>query len=570
MKQFSKNTKALSTLALILLLLISAIIGGLLSYLWVMGYYLSRTEKIPEKNAAAIVNVFFQPQNASVYNVTILNPSFSPDYIEVEAIALSVKGEVLLYRPSLVLPSLPVNISRGESVNFVCRFEWRNFVNETVVISAFIKNGTGSNILAAVPYTELHIDKVDFNPVLGIDNFTVTVSNDRLSVAYLDITHIILDDGQGDKNLTGRIQPALPYTLHQNDSKTFTCNFNWSSIAPIGGYHNITVLAFQGYGAAKSVLVTKVTFNVQEINFDPADTTHFNVMVKNQVSTNDYLNVSKIEVIMANGTTKNVTPQLNSSTNGVPGNSTATFTCAWDWTNYRNKEAKVKVYMLQGIWPEFGQQKTPPEAMLSITEEPVFPDTQHFFVTVKNSEYPRSSKTALVKNITVSVEGGAEQLVQIVQPSSGPYNIGMGETTMFGCYWNWTSFLNKSVNIYIYSDEGFITFRATRTPADALNYHVYLTIPSTKFNATILTQFDVNVTNSASSDRNANITRITVLLANGTEINATCVSLPFLLGINSTVTFTCQWDWTSYSGKNLIIRVYTNEGLKAITKITTP
>ena len=141
---------------------------------------------------------------------------------------------------------------------------------------------------------------------------------------------------------------------------------------------------------------------------------------------------------------------------------------------------------------------------------------------------------------------------------------------MFCCYWNWTSFLNKSLNIYIYTDEGFITFRATRTPADALNYHVYLTIPSTRFNATIPTQFDVNVTNSASSDRNAYITRITVLLANGTEINATCASLPFLLEINSTVTFTCQWDWTSYSGKNLIIRVYTNEGLKAITKVTTP
>jgi len=562
-KSFHKNTKALSTLVLILLLLISAIIGGVFSYLWAMGYYLSLKEIIPDKSTASIVDVRFPPQNATAFNVTVLNPSFSPDeFIQVDAIAFSVKGDVRLYPASSVLPALPFNISRGSSRTFTVRAFWASFVNRTLIVSVFVKNGTGSTVTVNVPYIRLLIDDVDFNPVLGVKNFTVSLRNDPSSATYLNVTNMWIDEYE----LTNYTQPRFPYGLSPSDSKTFTLNSSWVTYATIGGTHNITVRTFQGYVEVYTVLVPRLAFSVQEITFNPTDTTHFTVNVTNHVSTNTYLNVSRIEVLMENGTTRNVTPALNSSTNGVLGNLTKTFTINWNWTTYRNKNAIVTVYMLQGV-KESGQKRTPLAAMLSIPEEPVFADTDHFFVTVQNSPY--SIKTANVTKITVTFENGTEKSQNLItQPPSGPYLIRIGETTMFGCSWNWTTYLNKTVNINVYTDEGFATFRVVRTPVNTLNYTVYLNVSSTVFNPSFTTQFNATIYNSAASARNANITRISILLANGTEIDAIITSQ--VVAINTSVTFTCQLNWADYRGKSIVIRVYTDEGLKAIYKTTLP
>jgi parallel beta-helix repeat protein len=202
--------------------------------------------------------------------------------------------------------------------------------------------------------TRLIIENVDFNPVLGVRNFTLTLRNDPLSTKYLNVTAIFLDNIE----LTNFTEPSLPYTLFPGNRIILTCNFNWSAYAVMGGSHTLLARTLQGYAAVYPVRVPMLAFSIQEINFSPADTTHFYVTVKSQVSTNNPLNVSRIELIMENGTRKNC--YFNSPTNAVPPNQTATFTCDWDWTNYRNKNVIVTVYMTQGIIPESGLQTTPP------------------------------------------------------------------------------------------------------------------------------------------------------------------------------------------------------------------
>jgi hypothetical protein len=140
---------------------------------------------------------------------------------------------------------------------------------------------------------------------------------------------------------------------------------------------------------------------------------------------------------------------------------------------------------------------------------------------------------------------------------------------MFSCPWNWADYLNQSVDIIFYTSEGYSTTPfAVTTPANASNYQVYLSISSVTFNSTDTAQFFVNVTNSASSVESANVTRITVLVENGTEINAILTSQ--MVPINSTTLFTCGWDWSTYGNKSVIICVYTGQGLKAIYAIKTP
>lgn len=571
-KQLCQNKKALSTLTLIMLLLISAIIGGLISYLWVMGYYVSLKEKIPEENIATITNLAFFPENATAFDVTVLNPSFSPDnIIQVERIAISEEtlgAEGKLNYVTTSVPKLPFNISRGDSKAFTCISDWSQYVNKTVIVSVFVKNGAGSTSAIRLPYTKLLVENVDFNPILGIKNFTITLRNAPLSATSLSVSEAWLSD----RNLVNFTIPSLPYPLAPNETVTLTCNYDWTSYAAAGGAQTIYIKTVQGYSEMYGVQIPRLAFFVQEINFDPADTTHFDVTVKNQVSTNTHLNVSKIELLLVeNGTIIDVTPALNASTNGVPGNLTATFTCAWNWTNYRNKNVIVTVYMLQGI-KESGQQITKKAALLSIPDEPVFPDTQHFFVTVKNSQY--SIKTANVTKITVTFEENAtEKEIPIIHPPSGPYLINIGSVTMFSCYLDWENYLNKTISINIYTDEGFATFRVAKTPVDASSYRIFLTMPSApNFDPANTTRFDAEVHNSELSDRNATITRITILLGNGTEINATCTShaLPWTLEINSTITFTCEWDWTAYKDKTVIIRIYTDEGLKTFYITKTP
>ena len=81
-----KNVKAVSTLWLILSILISLIVGGLISYVWVMASYYN----MPENTTLLIVtHVFFSAANARCFNVTVLNPSNSVSDVNLSLIHIS-------------------------------------------------------------------------------------------------------------------------------------------------------------------------------------------------------------------------------------------------------------------------------------------------------------------------------------------------------------------------------------------------------------------------------------------------------------------------------------------------
>jgi hypothetical protein len=563
---FRRNRKALSSLAIILLLLIFAIIGGLISYLWVTGYYLSLKQKIPGEDIAVITNLSFNPRDAAVFNATVLNPSYSPyRTINVTKIAITGESENTLHYVATT-PSLPFSLSRGTNQTFSCTSNWAQYVNQTVTVSAFVQSGSGSTSSTKLPYTAFNVTSVDFNSTLGVNNFTITLRNSPQSATFVNVTNIILPEFTPPINFTALLQPSLPITLFPNQSETLSCKYNWLTESEIGGsfgWLNVTTL--QGYNANYLVQVPKLAASIQPIIFSPADPTHFNMTVENQVSTNTYLNVTRIRLLV-NGTAMNVTttPALSPSTNGVPRNQNVTFLCNWNWTDYRSTNVIATVYMLQGF--NVSTQFTPPAEKLSITNA-VFSDAQHILVTVQNSQY--STKPA---NVTmIQIQFPKPYNTSNVYPSL-PLLVGIGNTTMFSVPWNWTSYTNTPIDIlvyyYIHTNESYATYALT-TPSSISNYQVYLSIPSATFNAS-LPGFNVTIHNDQQSSGNATITRIKVFLANGTTNNATCTSLPYTLIAGGNETFTCQWSWTNYSNKSIVILVYTDEGLKTIYITTTP
>lgn len=559
-KNPNRSKKALGSLSLIILLLIAAIIGGVISYLWVTGYYMSLKANIPNEGIVAITNLSFNPENATAFNVTLLNPSYSPSKnVGVAAIGYEGSNENIIHVVQGCLPALaPFNLTRGTSQTFTCVGNLTGYVNQTLVVSVYVMNGSGATSFIKIPYTKLLVSKIDFNSTTGVNNFKITLRNAPLSAANLTITTIGFYKQPVINNTF--ITPRLPYTLAPNKTVTLLVNQSWFSYATTGGSFPFVVSTKEGYTNSSSVQIPQLASSIQKINFNENDTNHFTVTVKNKVSTNTPLNVSSIEVTMDNGTVKNVTPALKSSTNGILGNSMSTFTASWNWTRYRDRSAGVTVFMLQGVNAS-GQQITPALSILNTT----FPDSQHVLVRVENSQY--SAEMANVTKITVTLENGTEKQVQIIQPPASPYLIGIGNVTLFNCYWNWQNYLNKTVTVNIYTTDGLVTSYTTRTPL--ANYTVYLAIPSTPvFSTSNTTAFNVTVQNSQASSGNATITRITVLLANGTERETSFMAQT--LTPNSTLTFTCTWKWATYGNENIVICVYTNEGLGTIYVMKTP
>jgi hypothetical protein len=80
---------------------------------------------------------------------------------------------------------------------------------------------------------------------------------------------------------------------------------------------------------------------------------------------------------------------------------------------------------------------------------------------------------------------------------------------------------------------------------------------------------NVTVKNSNNSLTSATITRIVFESANkeyeidGNLTNPSFLPKAYVLSVNDTVTFICQWNWVRYMGATLKVTVYTAEGATA-------
>ncbi len=249
-----RNTKAISKLLLILLLLTSLIIGGILSYLWVIGYYVGLGFRVPEKTAVSITKVTFNPQNTSYFNVTLLNPSYSPTDATIKQIAASF-SDFLLYnvRPDQTYPQLPYKLPKAEEKTFKCTWYWARYTGETVKIIAFVADGSGATYEVETPLVRLEITDVCFNSTISVTHFNVTIRNYDVSVTHLNVAVIAATmDNQPVREWTmengAEVDPHLPYTLNKNSSETFVCPWNWADHK--GKNVSIAIGTLEGYSTS--------------------------------------------------------------------------------------------------------------------------------------------------------------------------------------------------------------------------------------------------------------------------------------------------------------------------------
>ncbi len=514
--------------------------------------------RVPEKTSIDIEQASFSPQNATTFNLSILNPSYSPTLATVNQVKV-ITGDTV-HNAEILHPSAR-EIKPGELKNFTCQWNWSNETGEEVTILAFIaESQKSSGFNATTPVMGIAITGTYFNATETTNSFNVTVENQPTSVDYVNISKIIVT-ADTVHELTP--SPGLPYALNPGDSETFKVPWTWTY------YRNqsvtITVQTLQGYMASHTQLtLLPVNLAITDAVFNETDTTHFNLTVKNSASSPAYANVTKISLTTENATSLDINETTPSFPNIIPIGASTTFTCSWNWTYYRDKNVTITVYQLEGLTASYNQT-TPPPVFLTITRAAFnATDTSQFNVTVKNSEFSIANVT--ITTIGVTPEGAQETNVTDVTPTL-PRVLSPNSSREFICLWNWTEYQGVPLMITVYA-EGYTANRTLVTPMkeESLNItmqHVWFNASNSTSKAAFL------LVNTGEAD--AVIERITV---RGEECNWSRVywertndtitaDLPWIPGtpssvnLNGTTYFlaTSTGNATLYSGYTMIVYI---------------
>ncbi len=349
--RLNQNVKAISKLSLITLLSISAIIGAFITYVWVEGYYYSLDLRLPEKTTLSITNSTFPLQSTFSFNVTVLNPSYSPSTASITQIATLTKDGVA--NVTSTEPVLPSPLSRGESKTFTCQWNWANYTGQEIIILAFTSDGTGVTTQAKTPFVGLSITSMDIDrfEMTKIAPLNVTIQNSGASATKVNVTEILFDQSP----LEG-INVTFPYTLDQGAKVTLTGTWNWTDFT--GENLDLIIKTEEGYVAfiAQEIPPSTPVATITNVLFDSTDTNHFNVTVHNNKLSTNFISVRGILINLENGTTieiEQINPSLEPAYIIHPGNSTI-FQCTWNWAGYQNKNVTVSIRTLQ----EYTAQRT--------------------------------------------------------------------------------------------------------------------------------------------------------------------------------------------------------------------
>jgi hypothetical protein len=537
------NRKAVSTLALIVLMLCSAVFGALVSYLWVMSSYYN----MPEDTTLLIVeDVVFPVFDARYFSVTILNPSNSISDVNIRAIRLSVEGKNEVYNVTKAGPALPFSLRRGTKQTFNCNWNWGNFAGETLRIEPVAANASTKSYAYVTPRVKLKLTP-KFDPSQSIEYFNLTVEN-HASIINLTISKIIvLDDSITPIN----VAPSLPYVLSPDQTEIFRCDWNWENYREQNV--TITVETSEGY---ESVYTTNkllgAVLHIDEIKFDYTDTTYFNLTISSSEYSTATATINRVNLTLPDETTiiLDTIPPLDIIPIPIPRNESVTIRCIWNWNTHRNETVTVKVYTKQGFIIPGKVVITPPAIVWNITDVKFhLDDIEHFLVNVTNT--PCSLQSINVTQIRLN-ENATE-----VTPSS--WLISPGEERRFSCAFNWTSLRGESSTVMVFTAGGLNISKSITLPS------VGLKIINASFKTSEGNKYlNVTVENVKESLLDVTVARIVVSLENETVYESKGVGT--LIQVSKNLTLAFSLNWSPYENEEVTISVYTEEGFGATAR----
>jgi hypothetical protein len=348
------NLKGISRTIWVLLLLISFILGALFSYVYTIGYYAPSEFRIPERSYVAIQDVEFSKQDTHFFNVTVLNPFYSPSDVNITRIEARTTDDNLVHVITDTSPPIPFLLQKGNLQTFRATWNWANYTgirlpytDRPVEIRVFLEDGTGAILELKRPLTRLIMTEIAFNQSININHFNVTVQNLESSETYVNITAFIIE---GNKVSADKVIPQLPYTLNPGDTPVeFQCFYNWTDL--MGQSVLIGVDTYEGYIATATVsLPEPVTLEISQVIFNATiSTERFNITVTNHANSSTYVDIDRITLAVGQEAAVNVTQSIPNLPLRLDSNESALIDCTWTWSTYSGQLATITVYTSQGF-----------------------------------------------------------------------------------------------------------------------------------------------------------------------------------------------------------------------------
>ncbi|MCS7125173.1 MAG: hypothetical protein NZ932_07175 [Candidatus Bathyarchaeota archaeon] len=553
----SVEMRGLSTIALILLVALSAIVGGLISYAFTIVYY----TKIPEETTLAITGVQINPENISSFSVSILNPSYSPTDATVSRIAVSLKNRTQLYEVVETSPSIKngLKIQKGESVNVTClkiRKDNMNvtfgefavtFAGEKILVHVFAEESPAANMEATIPYVKLDI-AAEFDPRISFKKFNITLTNNPSSEINLTVTEILVPG----VTIEG-MAPDLgtqPIMVARGKSTSFRFNGSWYGLAKTV----LCVSTLQGYVFRKEVEIKAVRAMVQNVNFDVDCPDHFNVTIYNLPGSAGYVNVTRIECRLDNGTA--LSPLDCGAVMLLP-NSTRTFTFRWNWRGYRGRNVTVEAYFTQEFAEVF-VAKTPSPIIVKVLNSTFsLLDKGHFRVVILN--HASSLQAVNVTKFMVKKTG------EVLPIANGLINPGYNKA--FSCAFNWARFLSsygRSLELTVYAV-------ATQT-LEEYKFDFSFVLPVAELDIMTVNHvviggtgyLNLTVKNFGYSIWNLTLAKIVIVVQGLSEpLEYTFPKNHVIIRVGDETVLLCPFHWQKYMDKSVTVSVITEESVEA-------
>lgn len=538
--RITRETKAISTILLIILFLCAIIGGALMSYLWVMGSFYAESNA-PE---LAIAAAEFLPDHADYFIVTILNPSHSPSAANVTQIYFTVEGDNTTHAVANVSPGgYPVTLERGTQKTVLCMENWGAYAGKTITVYVSGENVSGAVRPFATQFVNLVVQSY-FNATESIKYFNVSVTNVLASATNLTLTNVYFDN-----NTVTNITTQLPKVLHNGETLDLQCFVDWE------GHPNpdVMVETAEGYSADTEKAVPSSVNLLTKFEFSEASTSEANMTVYNQPESTTLVDITDIELEFDNGTGYNITQNVVNPALPYRLNvsDTVTFMFNWSWASYRGRNFMVTAYTKQGFTSPTATVTTPKPFIFNIADTDFDLTTTGFFLlNITNS--PISESYLNITGVKLnSIDTGVSPSNQIVQPNA---------TAPLSCTFDWTDLRGTSANVTVIAQNGLSVSVTLTLPS--INLIMNITGPD---NSPLGPYVNVTISNDAIfSSQNATIKLITFTLGNITyPINGTNPSLVpsgYVLTIGATVTVVCPWgDWSTYHGL-VTVAVQTQEG----------
>jgi len=295
------------------------------------------TDKLPSATVY-IDKVEFDYTDTSYFNVIIKSSEYSTVSVTLTTVNLtSANGTTITPSTLPPLNVIPIPVVPNQSLTIGCNWPWDAHRNETIVVSAYTKEGfTISNKTATTPKSLIwNITDVEFD-LTDTEHFSVNVTNLPTSLQDLNITHIRFN---GNDTLSS--SQIIPF----GESWQFNCMTNWKDFMG----KNVTITAYDSTGQdnSESIEIPCIDLKIVHVVFgDVEGNAEIKITIANSAFSTKNVTINSISIV-----TTNTTTSIALGPKGRPINIGAetTITCPYNWHDVTTQQVEITIETVEQI-----------------------------------------------------------------------------------------------------------------------------------------------------------------------------------------------------------------------------